>query len=524
MRNTPAELTVDVVTELGVLQELEGDWGRVYSADPEAELFLSFDWAAIQFSQNVGSWLVLVVRLGDAPGRAVAFMPLRLRTRQTSTGLHYHQFVTAAAPTADYTGLICDPAHERAAIEACCIWLRGRGWRELRFEHLLISERRMAILLQKFHEPGLELVSLVDLAPRDGISQFICPYVDLPSTFDELLGGFGTNTRQKIRRYLRKVDGGTDDLTHGTVEPADFEAQFKTLLELWDRRWRTRKGQRADKILAAFRHYIPAAHARGLVHFPTLLWQGRLVCGAINLVDRRKGKVLFFLTGRDESCHVYPLGLILHAVGMRWAITEGFRRYDFLRGNEPYKYQFASSHRRITDLVIRRSGSAAELWLDEIGLEKAIAGGSALEQAGRLAEARSALDQLAKVAPTDARVHGALGRLAIRQGRWDEAVTHLERAVDLDQNSHQGWLLLGDALRHVDPERAVPAYQAAIRRKPESALAHNNLGCTLYRLGHPREAVENLDRALALQPGFAQAAANRQRIEAALAVGATTAH
>ncbi len=50
-------------------------------------------------------------------------------------------------------------------------------------------------------------------------------------------------------------------------------------------------------------------------------------------------------------------------------------------------------------------------------------------------------------------------------------------------------------------ELARTQFEAVLAAEPEHAQAHNNLGQTLVRLGHPAEAVEHLEAATRLDPG-----------------------
>src|SRR5689334_3013466 len=58
-------------------------------------------------------------------------------------------------------------------------------------------------------------------------------------------------------------------------------------------------------------------------------------------------------------------------------------------------------------------------------------------------------------------------------------------------------------------EHGVELIQKAIRLNGQIAIAHNNLGYALTRLGRFEEALANLDRAIALNPGYADAFNNR---------------
>ena len=85
----------------------------------------------------------------------------------------------------------------------------------------------------------------------------------------------------------------------------------------------------------------------GMVYLPTF-WQGdRPVAALATLMEPRKRTFSFYMTGRDETFEGPPAGVILHAFSIRHAIANGFTEYDFLRGNEPYKYSFGCAERKI---------------------------------------------------------------------------------------------------------------------------------------------------------------------------------
>ena len=52
--------------------------------------------------------------------------------------------------------------------------------------------------------------------------------------------------------------------------------------------------------------------------------------------------------GYDPAHSYFSVGVLLAALGVQEAIATGKRRFDFLRGSEPYKYAFRGrGHRRI---------------------------------------------------------------------------------------------------------------------------------------------------------------------------------
>ncbi|MGO7208040.1 GNAT family N-acetyltransferase, partial [Rhizobium ruizarguesonis] len=178
-----------------------------------------------------------------------------------------------------------------------------------------------------------------DSSPKnsENIDNTICPIVPLPASFDDYLEQrMSSQTRQKLRRFLRKVEG--DDLYRITMATAEtINRDMDILFNLWRTKWSTRKGaERTERLIITTREMLMDSFNSGNLDVP-VLWYGDQPLGALaNIVDRQKKAILFYITGRDENWKTPSPGLILHGYCIRRAIEDGFKSYDFLRGNEPY--------------------------------------------------------------------------------------------------------------------------------------------------------------------------------------------
>ena len=97
-----------------------------------------------------------------------------------------------------------------------------------------------------------------------------------------------------------------------------------------------------------------------------------------------------------------------------------------------------------------------------------------------------------------------IGAALQADGRYDDAVTHYERAVTLRPEYAPAINNLGTALRAAGRlDEAVAAYERALAAHPDFPEAHYNLANALNDAGRGREAVRHFEIALATLPGSA---------------------
>src|SRR3954454_3797596 len=75
----------------------------------------------------------------------------------------------------------------------------------------LVSGRRRALFLSTFAPDEYEVSIEDQVRAEDEIDNRICPFVPLPDSYEEYLSTrLSANTRQKIRRFSRRVEQSAD--------------------------------------------------------------------------------------------------------------------------------------------------------------------------------------------------------------------------------------------------------------------------------------------------------------------------
>jgi CelD/BcsL family acetyltransferase involved in cellulose biosynthesis len=346
---------IDAIDKFESFSTLKRDWDSVYRADPEAQFFLSWTWMSSWLSvigrQN--RWVILAAKLHADSSTYVAFFPLRFRVKTNrSDGRPYREIAMAGNRGADYTGLICVPAFQNDAIKAFAECLKRLEWKILNLEFICASDQRIGLLLGQFPQQKFHIREVEDTNEIDNVNLCRCPYVKLPSDWNSYLNHeLSTNSRQKIRRLIKKIESSTEfRITHTTAQT--FDLDLSILLEFWALKWGGRKGERLDIIKRIYRTMLMHCFTRDSLFLP-VLWKGGVPLGALALlIDVEKRSLLFYVGGRDATVKSPPPGVVLHAYSIRYAIRRGFTTYDFLRGNERYKYSFGKEERHIRHVIV----------------------------------------------------------------------------------------------------------------------------------------------------------------------------
>jgi predicted O-linked N-acetylglucosamine transferase (SPINDLY family) len=134
----------------------------------------------------------------------------------------------------------------------------------------------------------------------------------------------------------------------------------------------------------------------------------------------------------------------------------------------------------------------------------------ALHQAGHLAEARKAYEQVIAADPNHIDALHYLAILTYQDGNAAEATRIVDRALArapafAPAHSNRGTFLLAQH-RH---QEALASFDAAITLNPTDAQAHNNRGVALHGLKRFEDALAGFDRAIAINPNYAKAYSDR---------------
>jgi CelD/BcsL family acetyltransferase involved in cellulose biosynthesis len=185
----------------------------------------------------------------------------------------------------------------------------------------------------------------------------VCPILDLAPGmgFDGYLGTLGKKDRHEVRRKIRRAqDAGDVNLERSADPVGDLEA----FVDLHQKRWGaeglfppTTGGAQSR---AFFRGLFEHCGRDGLIALHFLTVGGRRIAAGIWFDD---GETLYFYNaGIDPEARDLSPGVVLVARSIEMALAVGRSRFDFLRGDEPYKYGWGGRDMPIQRLLVVRTG------------------------------------------------------------------------------------------------------------------------------------------------------------------------
>ncbi len=183
----------------------------------------------------------------------------------------------------------------------------------------------------------------------------VCPVVTLRdgADFDGYLAMLDKHARHEIRRKLRRAEAAGDIRLTDSDRPLDDLDGF---VELHQRRWGDAglfpPTPGGDQSRAFVRRLFELLAASGVLRLSFLTVGGRQIGAGVWFCEG--DTAYYYNAGLDPAERHLSPGVVLVAKSVERAIAERKRRLDFLRGAEPYKYEWGAVDEPIQRLLVRR--------------------------------------------------------------------------------------------------------------------------------------------------------------------------
>jgi CelD/BcsL family acetyltransferase involved in cellulose biosynthesis len=174
-----------------------------------------------------------------------------------------------------------------------------------------------------------------------------CPFIDLRGhSWTSYLANMSPEHRYNVRRKVNKLHTQFDVTFERVEDPLQCQPALRLLIELHQARWREHGRSDAfhtEDHINFHNEFAIRALRRGWLRLFVLRLNG---APASAIYALRYGPGFhFYQSGFDPQYARYSVGLVAMALSIQSAIEEGAEEYDFLHGDEPYKFHWARESR-----------------------------------------------------------------------------------------------------------------------------------------------------------------------------------
>jgi CelD/BcsL family acetyltransferase involved in cellulose biosynthesis len=337
-----------VITQFTELEHMGHEWNHILEHSAIRVPFLRYEylstwWQTLGGGEWAGAELFVVTAKrtdGSLVGIAPFFASLNPDGRSAL-------MLLGSIEISDFLDVIVRPEDHTLFLEGLLDFLASypaQTWEVIDLYNLLQDSPTLAVL--------------EEAAPRFGFSVFRetlqpAPLLQLPADWEAYLAGLDKKQRHEIRRKVRRAESFQAPVHWYIVSDEEsLDTEIEAFLGLM-----AQDALKQHFLTTAMRDQlrasIHAAFQAGWLQLAFLEVNGEKAAGYLNFdYDNR---IWMYNSGLDYRFGELSPGWVLLAYLIQWAIDQGRAAFDFMRGDEQYKYRFGARDRIVERMMLRYS-------------------------------------------------------------------------------------------------------------------------------------------------------------------------
>ncbi len=333
-------MQIEVHTTPEAFERLTGEWNALLKQSSSDTLFLTNEWQKTWWRELGDGELRLLTMRED--GTLVGIAPLFFAPNSLGA---VEVALVGCKEVSDYLDFIFARGREPACFRAVVDFLKSGDaptWHTIGLCNIVETSPTLSTFADMLNAEGWR----AHVAFED-----VCPIVALPDTFEAYLGMLDGKERRELQRKLRRASA---DVT------ITFATEAESLARDVDDFIALMKASAPDKAsfmtprMTRFFHGIARAMFEvGRLQLAFLEVEGVRAATYMNFVY--DDAVLVYNSGLDPEKYAYlSPGQVLIARLIEKAIQDGRRTFDFLQGDEEYKYRLGGKDVKLYTLSARK--------------------------------------------------------------------------------------------------------------------------------------------------------------------------
>lgn len=335
-------MRIQLYTTDDVFSLLEAEWDSTLDANRADHFFMRRDWQQIWWKYlGRGDLAVITIREEDGTLRGIA--PFFRVDDNGQNVLH----LIGCVDVTDYVDLIYSSDDSEKVIKAVLDYLCTSSevpWDVIHLCNVIESSPTLTVFP--------ELARTMGLAVTTG-DEDVCPVIELPADYETYLESLDKKQRHELRRKRRRAE--ENGVSWYLVSPEhNIEEEIERFLELMARSTSEKTsfleipGHRGF-----FKEIGQRMFAQGLLDLTFLTVNNQRAAAMWNFVY--KGRMMLYNSGLNpvDYASLSP-GIVLLTYNIEHTITSGCNMYDFLQGDEEYKFRMGATPIKVKYIQVTR--------------------------------------------------------------------------------------------------------------------------------------------------------------------------
>ncbi len=303
------------------------EWDSLLAQSYDNRLFLTSIWHRV-WRQHFASSEAYLVSSRNADGELTGLLPLQIEVQDGKRILT----LSGDWNVMDYMDGLALKGQAREVLRS--LWegaLREVRWDALSLRHVPSGSPLLDALEDVASGTQFE-------AGQDDV----CPVALLCSSWDGYLQMLSKKQRHEIRRKLRRAQEGAEWNWRRVETVADLDRDLPIFFQLHEASAREKQRFMTQAMRDYFRSLSEAMLELGYLRLNVFSREGQDIAATMSFLYR--DRYLLYNSGYDPAHSAHSPGIAAVALSMQDAIEEKAGVFDFLSGDEPYKYQFGATN------------------------------------------------------------------------------------------------------------------------------------------------------------------------------------
>ena len=341
-------MKIEVFQDDSIFEAIKPEkWNSLLASAVTNVIFLTWEWQSLWW-KHMNPGRLLVLTFSSDHDELQAIVPL-FRSQSEEDGSDVVSII-GCEEVSDYLDFIVPASHQNTVCSQLLAYAtssKAPHWDRIQLCNLPENSTAYRVLADQAKEAGLHVESRI---------QDRCPSIDLPHSWEEYLASLDKKQRHEIRRKMRRAE---TEAVSWFVVPAqnhDLVTEMEAFVKL-HRMSSPEKNTFMDSDMKAFFFEMAQTMSkRGWFHLSFLELRGEKIAGLLSFDYNDNFQV--YNSGYDAGQYgALSPGIVLMGYCIQHAIELGRRTFDFLRGEEEYKYRMGAKPTNVYELIIHRNGA-----------------------------------------------------------------------------------------------------------------------------------------------------------------------